>query len=267
MDTRRFHAFTLIELLVVISIIALLVSILLPALGSARETASQLSCMTRIRSLGQALAMYHAENSDYYPYGYDGRPSGAFKQKRYYQHLMTYLGLQATDNNQTDADNEILHDTVIWTEWASSHSGDGKEFGLFAQNPHMMGWINSAGYDGSGLFSMFTSGFQNVNVTDVESRFTSGGSQSSTVTFLDGFRPVWFTPQTNNTIFNNQQGVICAPHFEPTSTRNYAGNSQGGNIANYGGQMNVAFMDGHARSAVPADFPGGSGLASWQIDP
>ena len=66
---RPQRAFTLIELLVVISIIALLVAILLPALGAARNTAIELQCQTQLRSLGQAVHMYETDNSLYYPPG------------------------------------------------------------------------------------------------------------------------------------------------------------------------------------------------------
>ena len=56
--SRVHHAFTLIELLVVISIIALLVAILLPALSSARETSRTLQCATNQKQLGLATQNY-----------------------------------------------------------------------------------------------------------------------------------------------------------------------------------------------------------------
>lgn len=55
---RARAAFTLIELLVVIAIIAVLVGILLPSLGAAREQAKAVSCATRLQQLGVALGLY-----------------------------------------------------------------------------------------------------------------------------------------------------------------------------------------------------------------
>lgn len=62
---RRTSAFTLIELLVVVAIIAVLISILLPALRLARESGKQLVCLSNTRQIATVLLQYALENNDY----------------------------------------------------------------------------------------------------------------------------------------------------------------------------------------------------------
>lgn len=63
----RKRGFTLIELLVVISIIALLIGILLPALGAARKSARNVQCLSNIRQMGIALINYGVDYRDTLP--------------------------------------------------------------------------------------------------------------------------------------------------------------------------------------------------------
>ena len=62
---KRSRGFTLIELLVVIAIIALLVSILLPSLSSARDLARRVACSTNMRNQATAMAQYASEYSEW----------------------------------------------------------------------------------------------------------------------------------------------------------------------------------------------------------
>ena len=64
---KSLAGFTLVELLVVIGIIALLISILLPSLNRARETANRIKCAANLRSIGQSMLLYSNENKDQYP--------------------------------------------------------------------------------------------------------------------------------------------------------------------------------------------------------
>lgn len=64
---NRIHDFTLVELLVVIGIIALLISLLLPALTSANAAAQRVACLSNIRQAGLAFSGYFGDYKGMFP--------------------------------------------------------------------------------------------------------------------------------------------------------------------------------------------------------
>ncbi len=111
------NAFTLIELLVVIAIIAVLIALLLPALGAMRKTGRQLSCATRMRQVAIAWTIYADENNDVAVPVQPGRfadedqnvyfvGNGEQYRPRWFVLLGTIEGLHAFANPSPDREDE-----------------------------------------------------------------------------------------------------------------------------------------------------------------
>ncbi len=87
------RGFTLVELLVVISIIALLVAVLFPVFATARGKARQAACLSNLRQIGLAMAVYAQDNDDFFPYAAD--PSDQHTVPNIWQGNPHYAEVQA----------------------------------------------------------------------------------------------------------------------------------------------------------------------------
>jgi prepilin-type processing-associated H-X9-DG protein/prepilin-type N-terminal cleavage/methylation domain-containing protein len=114
MNRRRSAAFTLIELLVVIAIIALLASMLLPALRRAKDSAKTAACTGNLRQISVAVAMYAADNGSRLPY-ISPVPPG-IPGSQWDVQLMPYLNIRVDD---FDSKNSTAYDCPSAEPWES----------------------------------------------------------------------------------------------------------------------------------------------------
>ena len=124
----RRPGFTLVELLVVIGIIALLISILLPAMQGARRQANIVKCMSNLRQIGLAFQMYEGDYKGMWPVAVHhgaGTPKIAEPEIRWPDMIAKYVQ-KATDMTYSNLD-EFKHNSILWgcSEWTGSSDRTG----------------------------------------------------------------------------------------------------------------------------------------------
>ncbi|WP_432800024.1 type II secretion system protein [Poriferisphaera sp. WC338] len=250
MNSNRRCAFTLIELLVVISIIALLIGILLPALSAARNTAKDIQCASNLKGMGVASHSYAASNAQFLPPGIWNN-GGPLSWTRILEGHM-----QGASNNTSPGDTYhcpralLAEDGTI--QWYANYSANGLLYiNLNFDNtiPAGVTYRLDAAKRASETIGLFD-GNQRTDVPARYARAIARALDGSSLYTWNGSNPHWYNP----TDTDNEDLIDPGPNLDFAGA---ASNSQSNLRFRHGGyspdsptsgNATVMFMDGHVES-------------------
>jgi prepilin-type processing-associated H-X9-DG protein/prepilin-type N-terminal cleavage/methylation domain-containing protein len=260
---RKRRAFTLVELLVVIGIIALLISILLPALNRARLSAQRTQCLSNLRQLNVAMIAYTQDNKGRtFPYNADQNILWQIVILPYLNKTASKLDL-FSDNPTTMANvgKLQLRETVYFCPtareslgganlsgsyssgtafhcWGPTHPATGGLMGSYMFN----GWLYRLGIVNDATALGYASGVAGWNATRAIDSFwqlpIATGNTANIPTFADGNWVDGWCHETDRP----PTSVITGDKTTQEAMRRVC-------LARHPGRrVNVAFLDGHADS-------------------
>lgn len=247
----RRHGFTLIELLVVISIIALLIGILLPALGATRDSAQATVCASNLRQLGVATELYVSDNAEAYPPIFD------VGYATWRMHLLDYLSSyrvfdcpSASGNRFSDGDGAGLTTEEVLATGAD-WSLDG---GYGAADPHYFN--GDVANTARGFFS------RHYPAGNWEPHVRRGEVEDATAAILytDGYSQLtWYTFWLWSTAY----GVATPTPYGYNRSLDLPTEANGWD--RHRDTANYLYGDGHVERLHPDDIPCNTSECHWAV--
>ncbi|NMA19824.1 MAG: prepilin-type N-terminal cleavage/methylation domain-containing protein [Lentisphaerae bacterium] len=218
---KKSKSFTLIELLVVIAIIAILASMLLPALGRARSRATQISCLNQLKTAGTALHLYADEYQDFMMPMHAGSTYGVLSYKIWLQ-MLSYLNIVYSDKAMFESSRKTKRYMCPAVPVPESRWGlnAGQDFGAYSWAMNMK--------------------LQTFNTWASLRRVSYVKKPSSALRIAD-------------TINGDLVNYTHAYNFDRNNGT--AATQARFDFIRHGGSSNALFFDGHVKTLKPADVP------------
>ena len=251
--------FTLVELLVVIGIIALLISILLPSLQSARRSANRVKCLASLRDIGHGFQMYAIDSKGYWPAARDRQATAPSSTWQSWSSLIArYMTKQKMDSYVDIA--KLRRSSTLWgcPEWTRA----------IEYNPALGPTDAVNVYNGYGMQyypTYYEDGNKAINLANTTNYTTSRGYIKASlwarkssdralvgdcqidILYSNGTLPtrdqILFTP-INPPSLVVYATLLDSRHLKPGAKRSEHMSAKGGNML---------FCDGHAASVNPED--------------